>query len=67
MDSNSRTVLCIDKSVDSAQDLLSDQLTSFLAEVCEKGRRSAELSPSFDSVVLVHHLYEPEVALSGSL
>ena len=27
LDSNSRTVLCIDKSVDSAQDLLSDQLT----------------------------------------
>ena len=37
LDSNSRTVLCIDKSPDAAQDLLSDQLTSFLAEVCEKG------------------------------
>ena len=37
LESNTRTVLCIDKSVDSAQDLLSDQLTSFLAEVCEKG------------------------------
>ena len=37
LDSNSRTVLCIDKSADAAQDLLSDHLTSFLAEVCEKG------------------------------
>ena len=37
LESGSRTVVCIDKSVDSAQDLLSDQLTSFLAEVCEKG------------------------------
>ena len=37
LDSNTRTVVCIDKSVDAAQDLLSDQLTSFLAEVCEKG------------------------------
>ena len=37
LDSNSRVVLCIDKSADSNQDLLSDQLTSFLAEVCERG------------------------------
>ena len=37
LESNTRTVLCIDKTVDSAQDLLSDQLTGFLAEVCEKG------------------------------
>ena len=37
LDSNTRTVLRIDKTVDSAQDLLSDQLTGFLAEVCEKG------------------------------
>ena len=37
LETNTRTVVCIDKSVDSAQDLLSDQLASFLAEVCEKG------------------------------
>ena len=37
LDSNSRTVICIDTTADSNQDLLSDQLTSFLAEVCEKG------------------------------
>ena len=37
LDSNTRTVICIDKSADSNQDLLSDQLASFLAEVCEKG------------------------------
>ena len=30
-------MLCIDKSVDSAQDFLPDQLVSFLAEVSEKG------------------------------
>ena len=37
LDSNTRTVVCIDKTVDPAQDLLSDHLTGFLAEVCEKG------------------------------
>ena len=37
LDSSSRTVICVDKMADSNQDLLADQLTSFLAEVCEKG------------------------------
>ena len=37
LDSNSRKVVCIEKMADSNQDLLSHQLTSFLAEVCEKG------------------------------
>ena len=37
LDSSSRTVVCIDKMADSNQDLLSDHLASFLAEVCEKG------------------------------
>ena len=31
------SVLCLDKMIDPAQDLLSDQLVSFLAELCEKG------------------------------
>ena len=30
-------MICVDKMADSNQDLLADQLTSFLAEVCEKG------------------------------
>ena len=37
LDSSSRTVICVDKMADSNQDLLADQLTSCLAEVCEKG------------------------------
>lgn len=43
LESNSRAVLCIDKSVDSHQDLLLDSLTSFLAELCEKGTVDAVL------------------------
>ena len=37
LETNSRTVVCLDKMADVNQDLLSDQLASFLAEVCEKG------------------------------
>ena len=37
LDSNTRTVVRVDKTVDQTQDLLSDHLTGFLAEVCEKG------------------------------
>ena len=43
LESSARTVVCIDKMVDSAQDLLSDQLASFLAELCEKGTVDAVL------------------------
>lgn len=43
LESNSRAVVCIDKMVDPAQDLLSDQLTSFLAELCQKGTVDALL------------------------
>ena len=41
LESPSRAVVCIDKMVDLGQDLLSDQLTSFLAELCEKGNVDA--------------------------
>ena len=37
LETSSRAVLCVDKGVDPAQDLLSDQLTSFLADMCERG------------------------------
>eukprot|EP00913_Durusdinium_trenchii_P001700 g1572.t1 len=37
LETSSRAVLCVDKMVDPAQDLLSDQLTSFLADMCERG------------------------------
>ena len=43
LETSSRSVLCIDKLVDPSQDLLSDQLTSFLAELCEKGTVDALL------------------------
>ena len=43
LETSSRAVLCVDKMVDPAQDLLSDQLTSFLAELCEKGTVDALL------------------------
>ena len=32
-----KAVVCVDKMVDPAQDLLSDQLASFLADLCERG------------------------------
>eukprot|EP00913_Durusdinium_trenchii_P014186 g13313.t1 len=37
LETGSRSVLCVDKMVDPAQDLLSDHLTSFLADLCERG------------------------------
>ena len=37
LETSSRAVVCIDKMVDPAQDLLSDQLTSFLADLCARG------------------------------
>ena len=37
LETNSRAVICLDKMVDSSQDLLSDQVASFLADVCERG------------------------------
>ena len=37
LETQARAVLCVDKMVDPAQDLLSDQLASFLAELCERG------------------------------
>ena len=43
LETSFRAVLCIDKMVDPAQDLLSDQLARFLAELCEKGTVDAIL------------------------
>ena len=37
LETGSRAVVCLDKMVDSSQDLLSDQLVSFLADLCERG------------------------------
>ena len=37
LETQARAVLCIDKMVDPSQDLLSDQLASFLAELRERG------------------------------
>ena len=37
LETSTRTVLCLDKMIDPSLDLLSDQLVSFLAELCEKG------------------------------
>ena len=43
LESNARAVICVDKMVDPAQDLLSDQLASFLADLCERGSVDAIL------------------------
>ena len=65
LDSNTRTVVCIDKSVDAAQDLLSDQLTSFLVmwfwEALHAGR-----SRNFDSGDLDLLHFALGVVLKGS-
>ena len=37
LESHTRAVICVDKLVDPSQDLLSDQLASFLADLCERG------------------------------
>ena len=37
LEGQGRAVICVDKMVDPSQDLLSDQLASFLADVCERG------------------------------
>ena len=37
LETQHRAVVCVDKMVDPAQDLLSDQLASFLADLCERG------------------------------
>ena len=68
LETGSRTVLCVDKSVDSAQDLLSDQLASFLAEVCEKGVVDVVLGgPPCRTVSKLRLLFEHEVGPRDSL
>ena len=60
LETSSRSVLCLDKMIDPAQDLLSDQLVSFLAELCEEGTVDVilfvGLSPNYGFAGEVHHL-----------